>query len=58
VVLAPVSNKTAIDTCVLSSLILLYRKLEYIGKRLYLLPALRTRMGLISIGIFSMYYRG
>jgi len=53
VVLAPVSHKTAIAMCVLSSLVLLYRSLEFILRCLLLLPPLRTRKGLIWAWVFS-----
>jgi hypothetical protein len=52
VVLAPVGHKTAVATCVLSSLILPYKNLEFIWRRLLLLPPLRTRKGLIWAYIY------
>jgi hypothetical protein len=53
VVLAPVSHKTAVATCVLSSLVLLYLKLEFSLRGLLLLPPLRIRKGLIWAWVFS-----
>jgi hypothetical protein len=48
VVLAPVSHKTAVATCVLTSLVLLYtNNVEFIFIRLLLLQPLRTRKGFI-----------
>jgi hypothetical protein len=51
VVLAPVAHKTAVTTCVLNSLVLLYRRVEHFGRLLLLLPPLRTRKGLIWTAI-------
>jgi hypothetical protein len=56
VVLAPVAHKTAVATCALTSLVLLYRKLEFIGKRLLLLLPLRTRMGIIWACVYSALF--
>jgi len=47
VVLAPVAHKTAVATCVLPCLVVLYKNVELISRRLLLLPPLRTRKGLI-----------
>ncbi|KAG0531134.1 hypothetical protein BDA96_05G248100 [Sorghum bicolor] len=55
VVLAPVAQKSAIATCVLSSLVLLYMNMEFIWRRLLLLPPLRTRKGLIWAWSYSAY---
>ena len=44
VVLAPVVHKSAVGTCVLSSLVPLYMNVEFIWRRLLLLPPLRTRL--------------
>jgi hypothetical protein len=55
VVLAPVARNTAVATCVLASLGLLYKQLEFIWRRILLLPALRTRQGLIVAWVFSAY---
>jgi hypothetical protein len=51
VVLTPVAHKTAVTTCVLSSLVLLYKSVEFIWRHLLLLPPLRTRMALIWTAI-------
>ncbi|CAN6381956.1 unnamed protein product [Urochloa humidicola] len=53
VVLAPVAHKTAVATSVLSSLGLLYYHLEFIGRRLLLLPPLCKRKGLICASVYS-----
>ncbi|CAN6373329.1 unnamed protein product [Urochloa humidicola] len=55
VVLAPVAHKTAVATCVLSSLGLLYNHLEFIGRRLVLLPPLCRRKGRIWAPLYSAY---
>jgi len=55
VVLAPVAHKSAVTTCVLSSLVLLYMNVEFIWRRLLLLPTLRTRKGLIWAWVYSAY---
>jgi hypothetical protein len=55
VVLAPVSHKTAVAISVLSSLVLLYKNLEFTWRRLLLLPPLRTRKGLIYAWVFSAF---
>ncbi|CAL4979043.1 unnamed protein product [Urochloa decumbens] len=53
VVLAPVAHKTAVATCVLSSLGLLYNHLEFIGRHLLLLPLLCQRKGRIRGSVHS-----
>jgi hypothetical protein len=55
VVLAPVAQKSAIATCILSSLVPLYMNVEFIWRRLLLLPPLRTRKGLIWAWVYSAY---
>jgi hypothetical protein len=47
VVLTPVTHKTAVATCVLTFLVLLYMKLDLIWTRRLLLPPLCMRKGLI-----------
>ena len=63
VVLAPVAHKTAVATCVLPCLVVLYKNVELISRRLLLLPPLRTRKGLIwawghsvSVIMFTMLF--
>jgi uncharacterized membrane protein YobD (UPF0266 family) len=55
VVLAPVAHKSAVATYILSSLVLLYMNVEFIWRRLLLLPPLRTRKGLIWAWVYSAY---
>jgi hypothetical protein len=63
VVLALVAHKTAVATCVLTCLVMLYKNVELISRRLLLLPPLRTRKGLIwawghsvSVIMFTMLF--
>ncbi|XP_037451123.1 ankyrin repeat-containing protein At5g02620-like [Triticum dicoccoides] len=45
--LAPVAHKSAIGVCVMSSLVLLYQKLEFAIKHIAVLPALCKRKGIV-----------
>jgi hypothetical protein len=53
VVLAPVAQKAAVATCVLASLVVPYKSLVFIGKRLLLLSPLQTRKGFICTWVYS-----